>query len=83
MFGLARFGLYRHLTARRFPVEREAEYAPVAAAGTPVILEIDPRNLAWQPAVVVPPQERRRSGERRSGPVRGGRRRTDAADFNE
>lgn len=79
---LAAFGLYRHLTAKRIPVEEQSEYVPMAAAATPVILEIDPRNLEFEAPVKVPLVDRRRSdsGDRRGDPQSGGRRRTDATD---
>lgn len=84
MGALVVYGLYRHLIGRPFPVEEQSEYVPVVVGGTPEIYEIDPRNEDFYPAVVIPPVERRRGrGDRRGGPPQGGRRRTDAADFNE
>lgn len=81
---LALYGLYRYRVAKRIPVEQQQAYVPVATSGTPVIMEIDPRNADFEPHVIVPPVERRAArADRRQGPPSGGRRRTDAADFNE
>jgi MFS family permease len=78
------FGLYRHLTARRFPVEEQSEFVPVVTSSTPVIYAIDPRNEDFHSTMYTPAVERRRSGpDRRGGAPAGGRRRTDATDFNE
>jgi MFS family permease len=85
MVVLVVFGLYRHLTAKRFPVDEQAEYVPIANASTAVILEIDPRNQEFEPSVKVPLVDRRLTGrpDRRRGRQSGGRRRSDGADFNE
>lgn len=79
------FGLYRYLVAKPIDVEEQAEYVPVASAATPVILEVDPRNLEFEPPVKVPLIDRRvaRTKDRRKDSQSGGRRRSDAADFNE
>lgn len=82
---LAAFGFYRHLTARRIPVEEQSEYVPMTSAATLEILEIDPRNVEFEAPVKVPLVDRRRSdyGDRRKEPESGGRRRTDATDANQ
>lgn len=81
---LGTYGVYRYLTAKRLAVEEQAEYVPMTSGGTPVILEIDPRNLEFEAPVKVPLVDRRgTSADRRRGEQTGGRRRTDAADFNE
>jgi MFS family permease len=81
---IAVFGLFRYLTAKPIRVEEQAEYVPVVGASTPVILEIDPRNLEFEAPVKVPLVDRRLGRpDRRQDSQTGGRRRTDAADFNE
>lgn len=81
---LSVFSLIRYLTAKRIPVEEQSEYVPVASAATPVIMEVDPRNLEFEPPVKIPLVDRRGGRpDRRKDSQSGGRRRTDAADFNE
>lgn len=82
---VAVFGLYRYLTAKRMVVEEQSEYVPVSSAATPVILEIDPRNIEFEAPVKVPLVDRRndRSGDRRGDAQSGGRRRDDATDSNQ
>ncbi|NLO79692.1 MAG: MFS transporter [Xanthomonadaceae bacterium] len=78
------FGLYRYLRAKPIVVEEQAEYVPVSVVATPVIMEVDPRNPEFDPPVNMPPVERRTGiRDRRKDSQSGGRRRTDAADFNE
>lgn len=81
---VAVYGLYRYLVAKPIAVEEQAEYVPVASAASPVILEVDPRNLEFEPPVKVPLIDRRTGNrDRRQDNQSGGRRRTDATDSNE
>lgn len=81
---LVLYGAFRALTTRRLKASQQSHYVPAGPVpSTPVILEIDPRNLDFHAHVLTPSEERRRARDRREGPIRGGRRREDAWDLNE